>query len=115
MLNRWQKDLARIHNLLTTQFINISMLDYNYLDLIGERSLDWIPVHFSKTALADKEELNKDTIDSWIRSKLKGRYVLIRSPDIDSQGKLKSSLTVGFEDPSEMTYFMLACPHLRRI
>jgi hypothetical protein len=34
-------------------------------------------------------------------------------PVIENE-KLKSSLIVAFEDHSEMTYFMLACPHLRR-
>jgi hypothetical protein len=90
------------------------MIDYNQLDLIGERELSWIPIHFSKTVLLDREEWNKDTISSWIRIKLKGRFSMTRSPEIDSQGKLKPSLTVAFEDPSELTYFMLACPHLRR-
>jgi hypothetical protein len=45
---------------------------------------------------------------------LKGRFSLAKMPVIDSQDKLKSSLVIAFEDHSEMTYFMLACPHLRR-
>lgn len=91
------------------------MIDYNPLDLIKERELDWIPVHFSKTVLSEKEEWNRNTIQSWIQSRLRGRFSLVKAPAIDSTDKLKSSLVVAFEDHSEMTYFMLACPHLRRI
>jgi hypothetical protein len=32
----------------------------------------------------------------------------------DVQGKLKSMSILGLEDQKEMTYFMLACPHVRR-
>jgi hypothetical protein len=90
------------------------MIDYNHLDLIGERELDWIPVHFSKTSLSDKEEWDRNSILTWVQSRLKGRFSLAKMPVIDSQDKLKSSLVIAFEDHSEMTYFMLACPHLRR-
>jgi hypothetical protein len=35
-------------------------------------------------------------------------------PHVDQEGKLKSATFVAFEDHKELTYFMLACPHLRR-
>jgi hypothetical protein len=91
------------------------MIEYNHLDLIKERELDWIPVHFSKIQLSDKEEWNRNLISSWVQSKLKGRFSLVKTIAINSDDKLKSSLVIAFEDHSEMTYFMLACPHLRRI
>ena len=32
----------------------------------------------------------------------------------DKDGNLKSTTFMAFEDQKELTYFMLACPHLRR-
>ena len=90
------------------------MIDYNHLDLIGERELSWIPPHFSQTTLSEREEWNRNALVSWIQAKLRGRFSLVKTPVIGSNDKLKSTLVVGFEDHSEMTYFMLACPHLRR-
>lgn len=89
------------------------MIDYNHLDLIGERALSFIPPHFSRTTLSDRDEWNRNSFESWIKNKLHGRYCLTKVPIIEND-KLKSSLIVAFEDHSEMTYFMLACPHLRR-
>jgi hypothetical protein len=53
-------------------------------------------------------------LEEWVRFKLKGRYYITKQPSIDSGGNLKSNLFIGFEDSKELTYFMLACPHLRR-
>lgn len=89
------------------------MIEYNYLDLLKERQLNWIPVHFTKTKILESEIWNKEKLASWIRSKLKGRFSLVKTPMI-TDDSLKSELIVAFEDQRELTYFMLACPYLRR-
>jgi len=43
-----------------------------------------------------------------------GRFYIKRQPGISQDGKLKTATYVGFEDHKELTYFMLACPHIRR-
>ena len=69
--------------------------------------------HFAKTRIADSEFF--DGVEDWVKLKLKGRYAVFKSPYFDSASNtLKSALHIGFEDPQELTYFMLACPHLRR-
>ncbi len=87
------------------------MFDLNPLDILGKRELTYIPPHFSKASIP---AVFDSPIKDWIKSKLKGRYCLVRVPAIDSNDKLKSSTIVAFEDQKELTYFMLACPHLRR-
>jgi len=89
------------------------MIEYNYLDLLKERQMNWIPVHFGKTRILENEVWNQEKLLLWIQAKLKGRFSLVKSPMI-SNDKLKSHLTVAFEDHKELTYFMLACPYLRR-
>ena len=42
---------------------------------------------------------------------MEGHYV---AKCYDKDGNLKSTTFMAFEDQKELTYFMLACPHLRR-
>lgn len=91
------------------------MFDLNPLDVLNKRSLSFIPPHFAKFKLQDSMFGGTNSIDSWIKNKLKGRYAICKHPSIDNEGHLKSNLFVAFEDQKELTYFMLACPHLRRI
>lgn len=89
------------------------MIDLNALELLGKRRVETIPPHFSKFKIADKDFL-LDNIENWIRAKLNGRYFIKKYPSIANDGKLKNSIFVGFENHSELTHFILACPHLRR-
>lgn len=86
-------------------------LDLNPLDVLKKRKVEIMPVHFVKTKLSDWSTFE---IEEWIKAKLQGRYSIARLANIDSADSLKIELFVGFEDDKEMTYFMLACPYLRR-
>jgi hypothetical protein len=88
------------------------MFDLNPIDVLKQRKLKTLPSHFSKIKISESEIF--EGIEDWIKTKLKGRYCLVRSPSIDNSGNLKSTIFVGFEDQKELTYFMLACPNLRR-
>lgn len=88
------------------------MFDLNPIDVLKQRKLKTLPPHFSKMKISDFELF--EGIEDWVKTKLKGRYCLVRSPSIDESGNLKSSTYIGFEQQKELTYFMLACPNLRR-
>lgn len=89
------------------------MFDINPIDVLKQRELSTLPPHFGKVKIAESD-LFDNKIKNWIKVKLKGRYCIVKSPAIDSSGNLKSSTFAAFEDQKELTYFMLACPHLRR-
>jgi hypothetical protein len=89
------------------------MFDLNPIDVLKQREVSSLPPHFSKIKISDSEFFEGD-ISTWIKTKLKGRYCIIRSPAIDKDEKLKSATFVAFEEQKELTYFMLACPYLRR-
>ena len=89
------------------------MFDLNPIDVLKKRKLAYLPVHFSKIKISDGE-LFEGNVQEWVQNKLKGRYAITRAPSLDSEGNLKSATFVAFEDQKELTYFMLACPHLRR-
>jgi hypothetical protein len=89
------------------------MLNLNALDVLNNRRLHFAPVQFAKLKIGEVEFYADDMV-SWIKSHLKGRYYLESFPGITEDGRIKSSIFVGFEDHKELTYFMLACPFLRR-
>lgn len=89
------------------------IFDLNPLEVLKVRKLTTIAPHFSKTRITESEHF--DGVEDWVKIKLKGRYAIYKSPFYDKEtNSLRSSMHIGFEDPQELTYFMLACPHLRR-
>ncbi|NBP56101.1 hypothetical protein EBU71_06120 [bacterium] len=90
------------------------MFNLNPLTVLGVRSLTWMPPHFSKIKVATNVWSAEVQIKDWIEQKLTGRYSIVSAPGTESStGKLKVLTYVGFEDDKELTYFMLACPHIR--
>lgn len=88
------------------------MFDLNPIDVLKQRKLKTIPPHFSKMRISETEIF--EGLEDWVKIRLKGRYYIAKKPSIDNTGNLKSTFFIGFEDQKELTYFMLACPHLRR-
>jgi hypothetical protein len=88
------------------------MFDLNPLDVLQQRKIRTIAPHFVHTYLSDAEIF--EGAEQWITNKLKGRYYICKKPVFDKDSNLKSAYVVGFEDQKELTYFMLACPYLRR-
>lgn len=90
------------------------MFNLNPLTVLGARTLSWIPPHFAKIPITMTAWDASENIKNWIEQKLVGRFSIVSSPQIENTtGKLKISTFVGFEDEKELTYFMLACPHIR--
>jgi hypothetical protein len=88
------------------------MIELSPLSIIKKRKLGWKPPHFNSIQIRSENDFffdSKEIID-WIDYKLKGRYCVYEK-NID---KHHSSTFVGFEDEKELTYFMLACPYIRR-
>ncbi len=88
------------------------MFDLNPIDVLKQRKLKTIPPHFNKMRISETELF--EGVEDWVKTKLKGRYCLAKQPSIDQTGNLRSTYHIGFEDQKELTYFMLACPLLRR-
>lgn len=89
------------------------MFDLNPIDVLKERELTTLPPHFSKIKITDEEYFSGE-LRQWIKSKLKGRFCIVRHPYVDSDNKLLSTTFLAFEDEKELVYFTLACPFLRR-
>jgi hypothetical protein len=90
------------------------MLELNALDVIDKRKLDFMAPHFAKIKISDKDYFSSE-VESWIQVTLRGRYSIALLPNINQEGHLKLATYAAFEDQKELTYFMLACPFLRRL
>jgi hypothetical protein len=88
------------------------MFDINPLDVLSKRKMSFVPSHFAQMEFNSYERI--DQIDNWINTNLKSRYSLSKVPRISKEGPLKTATIAAFEDHKEITYFMLACPYLRR-
>ena len=82
--------------------------DPNPLNVYKIRTLLVPPPHFEYCVLPMTYNL-KDALGTWVSSNLKGRYYIGSALDNDN----KPSLKIGFEEPKELSYFMLACPLLK--
>ena len=75
----------------------------NPLNFFGVRQTHHCPSHFEVLSINQRYNM-QSAVDKWICENLKNRYYLSRD---------SVHLKVGFEDPKEASYFMLACPHLK--
>ena len=89
------------------------MFNLNPIDVLKQRELTTLPPHFVKVQISEGELIDSN-LTNWIKTKLKGRYSVIRLPISGETGGIKSRTFAAFEDHKELTYFMLACPYLRR-
>lgn len=89
------------------------MVNLNPLDILKSRKMNRIPPHFAKLKVDQGISYNNH-VEKWIHYKCQGRYAISCIPTLDEKGHFKSSWHVGFENHKELTYFMLACPFLRR-
>lgn len=87
------------------------MLELNELNIVDCRKLDFIPPHFVKIRIDSR--INDD-VEQWIKHRLRNRYTISITWDIDDQNRFTAVTYAAFEDQKELTYFILACPYLRR-
>ena len=64
--------------------------------------------HFQYTSIPLRYNL-ENSIHTWIKDHLKGRYYLGRTVGENQSQMIK----IGFEDAKELSFFILACPLLK--
>jgi hypothetical protein len=85
----------------------------NPLNFFEAREVAVLPPHF-ETINLDMSIYNlEDTIIKWIKNNLKGRFYARRITGLTSNNKFNPVIKIGFEEPKELSYFTLACPHLK--
>lgn len=84
----------------------------NALNFYEARRLQSPLEHFESINLPVKYNL-EDSLARWITDNLKNRFFIIKTLDVDNNNEVRNILSVGFEDPKELSYFTLACPYLK--
>ena len=87
-------------------------LTVNPFEVFGVRRVEFPPAHFEYADITLPYNV-RDALEKWVESNLKSRYYLDRSLVIDLSNKITWAMRIGFEDPKELSFFMLACPHLK--
>lgn len=86
--------------------------DPNPLDVLGLRRVTFCPPHFATVMVGRRYNIDRAICD-WIEDNLTGRYYFGQSLKLDEENNLSQTNTVGFEQEKELSFFMLACPHLK--
>lgn len=86
--------------------------DPNPLNLFDIRKLKVPPAHFEYITIPMTYNL-EDALVKWIEDHLKSRFYVGRTLGIDKNNQVATLIKVGFEEPKELSYFTLACPHLK--
>ena len=84
----------------------------NALNFFGIREVKYQPPHFEYLDIEQSYNL-EDAGRKWIMEKMKGRFTIGKTMILDSKNQYKNQLRIGFENEKELSYFMLACPHLK--
>jgi hypothetical protein len=88
-------------------------LEPNALNLYDFRQSKVCPPYFESVVLPFKYNM-EDAIRRWILDHTKGRFHVGKSVSIIGESNsIESVIKIGFENPKDMSYFMLACPHLK--
>ena len=87
----------------------------NALNFFNLRRIKSPPEHFQYIILPMKYNI-EDAISKWVEDHLKGRFYIGKTLSIETgsdTNQITTCIKVGFEDPKELSYFTLACPHLK--
>jgi hypothetical protein len=93
--------------------MKMQLKEPNPLNFYNARQLTVLPPHFQSIDINVQLYNLEETICKWIHKNLKGRFYCSRAIGLSSDKQLKQTIKVGFEEPKELSYFTLACPHLK--
>lgn len=83
----------------------------NPLNLFGARQVELLPPNFTIVTMPATYNTH-DSIVRWIYDHCKGRFYAGKGIEL-SNGSVETVIKIGFEDPKESSYFVLACPYLK--
>ena len=88
------------------------LLEINPYNVFQVRKVSFPPEHFEYSNILYNYNI-KEAIEKWIENNLKSRYYIGPTVDLDNNNSISRSVRIGFEDSKELSYFLLACPHLK--
>jgi len=83
----------------------------NPLNILDCREVHTPPPYFSYHFIELRFNVT-DVLRSWIFENLKGRFYIGETLGLE-HNQFKVKLKIGFEEPRELSFFLLACSHLK--
>ena len=80
----------------------------NPLNFLDSRRLEYLPPHLETIDLPLRYNM-ENAVSKWIEENLKDRFYIGKCMAKDKSMQFK----VGFENPKELSYFVLACPFMK--
>jgi hypothetical protein len=93
--------------------MRMQLKEPNPLNFYEARQVSVLPPHFQSINLHITLYNLEDTFIKWIKNNLKGRFYCARAITLSSENQFQQTIKIGFEEPKELSYFTLACPHLK--
>ncbi len=84
----------------------------NALNFFNLRKAKVPPPYFEYILIPTRYNLIS-SLEKWIEANLKGRYYVGKTVGINNSNVIEGMTKVGFEEAKELSYFTLACPHLK--
>ena len=84
--------------------------EVNPLNVFECRKISFIPEHFSKLLI--DPDVDIEMLEHWIEYHLNSRYSIRSSYKLDENRDLIETVTIGIEDPKELTMLSLGCQYL---
>jgi hypothetical protein len=92
----------------------MSKKSINPLNIHKVRRAVFCPPYFESMTLPSRVGGGRSaSINSWIHTNLSGRYFLGAAITVDDNSSIVTVQYVAFENPSELSLFMLSCPYLK--
>jgi hypothetical protein len=91
----------------------LNILEPNPLNFYGIRQCLIPPPHFEYIVIDQQIYNLEQTIVRWITDNLKGRFYVDNVTILDASNQFQKGVKIGFENSKELSYFTLACPHLK--
>lgn len=84
----------------------------NPLNILDLRRVEYCPPYFESVEISPSYNIIR-AINDWIFENLSGRYFISNVASYEENMPIKQKVKIAFENPSELSYFILACPHLK--
>ena len=85
----------------------------NPLNYFKMRRVEFRSPHFKYFIVGKYSIVLTKNINTWVEKNLNNRYYIGQGISLDKNKSIVYNTEIGFEDEIELTYFLLACPHLQ--
>jgi hypothetical protein len=84
----------------------------NPLNVLEVRRVEFCPPYFETVVINPNYNLSK-AVEEWIYENCSSRFYVGNTVELSETASFKQKIKIGFENPAELSFFMIACPLLK--